>query len=325
MKSNFRQVYVYNLDVVTRRKPMVLPTMDEILDVLESRRAANQAMISLTNGDAHIALGDIVRDPATQTATLLVRHSDRYSADSVNSDIAGGVFRAHPKNAGEGGETGVHVIMSTAPEAAVPGRYTCMLEKSQSINAGLVRRLINRILHDEYDASTTFFSYDSPAGQRDSNGDVVRLRTLPRIELDGQPSQTLADDLQRGRLTGITLTRAVTHTPVGGVPYLTAQEASLKIAVDQHNLGGNILGDVRKAVAAEAKNYPTALIGVRLPGRKKTVSVKINSATGQPLTEMYVKSHDIWNINPPMASSTQTIIASFVDRVRPLLIRERSI
>jgi hypothetical protein len=325
MKSNFRQAYVYNLDVETKRRPAVLPSMNVLLDVLEKRLALQQASLALNNGDAHITLGDVVRDPASHTAALLFRHSDRYAADSVYSNIAGNTFRAHAKNVGEGGEMGVHLLVSTAPERAVPGRYTAMLEKSQNLNAGLIRRLINRLLHDEYDANPAFFSYDSPAGQRDRAGNVIKERTLPRIELDGQPSQTLAHDLQQGRLTGITLLKAVPHIPVAGIPYLTKQEASLKIAVDQHNLGGNIWGDVRRAIAAEAGTFPIAQIGVQLPGRKKVVSVKVDSATGNPLTEMYVKSHDIWNINPPMASSAQAVVLAFVDRIRPLLIRERSI
>ncbi len=325
MKSNFRQAYVYNLDMETKRKPAVLPTMNEILDVLDKRLAIGAVSIPLSNGDAHIELGDVTRDPATQTAALLIRYSDKYSADAVYSDIASKTRRTHAKNTGEGGETSAHLLVSTAPERAVPGRYTCMLERSQTINASLVRRLINRLIHDEYDTNVTFFTYPSPAGQRDQAGNLTRDRTLPRIELDGQPSATLANDIQQGRLTGITLLKAVTHTPVGGVPYLTKQEASVKVGVDQGNLGSNIWGDVKRAIKAEAVNYPVAQIGVQLPGRKKVVSVKIDAATGNPLTEMYVKSHDIWNINPPMATSSNTVVTAFVDRVRPILISERVI
>lgn len=325
MKSNFRQAYVYNLDMETKKKPAVLPTMNEVLDVLVKRLRIGAVSIPLSNGDAHVELGDITRDPVTQTAALLIRYSDKYSADAVYSNIASKTRRTHAKNRGEGGETSAHLVVSTAPESAVPGRYTCMLERSETINAGLVRRLINRLLHDEYDTNPNFFTYPSPGGQRDQAGNVTRERTLPRIELDGQPSATLASDIQQGRLTGITLIKAVRHTTVGGVPYLTKREASVKIGVDQGNLGSNIWGDVRKALKAEAANYPVAQIGVQLPGRKKVVSVKIDSSTGSPLTEMYVKSHDIWNISPPMAASASVVVAAFVDRLRPLVISERAI
>ncbi len=325
MKSNFRQAYVYNLDMETKRKPAVLPNMNEILDVLDKRLATGSVSITLANGDAHIELGDITRDPATQTATLLVRYSDKYSADAVYSNITSKTRRTHAKNTGEGGETSAHLVISTAPERATPGRYTCMLERSQTINASLVRRLINRLIHDEYDTNPNFFTYPSPTGQRDAAGNLTRERTLPRIELDGQPSANLAHDVQQGRLTGITLLRAETHTTVGGIPYLTKQEATVKIAVDQGNLGSNIWGDVKRAIKAEAGDYPVAQIGVQLPGRKKVVSVKVDAASGNPLTEMYVKSHDIWNISPPMAASANAVVKAFVDRVRPLLISERVI
>lgn len=325
MKSNFRQIFVYNLDIETKKRPMVLPPMREMLDALERRRLAGGGSMALQNGDSHITLAPIIFDDPTESAALLFRHSDRYSADSVYSDIAGNTFRAHSKTVSEGGEFGAHLVVSLAAEQGIPGRHTALLEKTPAVPAALIRRLINKMLHDEYDTNNTFFSYPSPAGQRDRQGKVVRDRALPRIDLDGQPSANLARDLQQGRLTGIVLTKAVTHTPVGGVPYLTKREATLKVAVDQSNLGGNILQDVKRAIASEAANYPVAQIGVQLPGRKKTVSVKLDTATGSPLSDMYMKSHDIWNISPPMAASNQNVVASFVDRIRPILISERNI
>lgn len=325
MKSNFRQVFVYNLDIQTQMKPMVLPSMREILEALERQRVAGRGSISLQGGDAHIMLAPIIFDNTTDSAALLFRHSDRFSADSVYSNIAGNTFRSHSKILGEGGEFGAHLVVSLKPEKGVPGRYTALLEKAPSVPPGLIKRLINRVLREEYSHNVNFFSYPSPVGQRDQQGNVVNVRALPEIELDGQPSATLAHDLQKGRLTGIVLTKAVTHTPVGGIPYLTKREATLKIVVDQKNLGGNILGDVKKAIASEAANYPTAHIGVRLPGRQKTVSVKLDSATGSPLTDMYMKSHDVTHIHPPMAASNQTVVMSFVDRIRPILINERNV
>ncbi|QQV76547.1 hypothetical protein H5J25_13960 [Sphingomonas aliaeris] len=229
---------------------------------------------------------------------MLVRHSDKHSAESVYSDILSDTFTAHAKGAAEGGETGVHIFLSLAPEAAIPNRYTCIIEKAAGISVTTIRRFLNRLIHDEYDEDPTSFSYPHPGGQRTRAGKVAMERCLPRLEIDGRPSQRLADDVQNGRLTGIVLKRAVPHTPVGGVPFITQKEATLRLEIDQGHLTANIWGDVRRALAAEAGTYPSAQIGIKLPARKKTVSLEVDTATGSPLNEMYFQSFDVVNINP---------------------------
>lgn len=325
MKANFRQLYVFNLDVGSKKKNAVLPSMADLLAVIEQRRAAGQAQLAIENGDVQLALGPIVIDSTQQTASVLIRHSDKYAAESVYSDIATDTFTPHPKADTEGGETGVHVFISLAPERATPNRYTCLIEKVPSLDAAKVRRFLNRILHDEYTANANFFSYPHPGGQMTRAGTVATERCLPRFDVEGRPSQRLADDVQQGRLTGIVLKRTITQTQVGGVPFLKKREATLKLEVDQGHLTANIWADVKRALAAEAADYPTAQVGIRLPGRAKTVSVKVDSVNGAPLTELYVQSFDIWNISPPMAHSARAVVPQFASRALPLLLRERSI
>lgn len=325
MKAKFRQVFVYSLDVEAGRSGASLPTMTDLITVLDRRRLAGQAHIPIQSGDVEVILGDVVIDHANQHATLLIRQSDRHYADSVYSNFGAGVFRTHTKVTGEGGETGGHAFISLAPEQGIPNRYTCIVEKVPGLDVTLMRRLLNRILHGEYDDDPTAFSFPNPAGARTRAGTVRIDRCLPRMEFQARPSKTLADDVQNGRLTGITLSRAVTHTPVGGVPYITKREAFLKLDIDHNSLSGNVWGDVRKALRAEAVDYPTAQIGIRLPGRKKTVSVKVDSANGSPLSDVYIQSFDIDNISPPMAQSAQAVVPQFAARVLPLLTRERNV
>jgi len=325
MKANFRQVYVFNLDVTAQRRDAVIPTLETLIAVLERRRAAGQATLAIDNGDVHLTLAPIFLDQARQFASLLIRHSDRYAADAVYSDIVGDTFTSHPKGAREGGETGIHVFLSTAPEQGFPGRYTCIIEKVPGLTVALVRRFLNRVIHDEYSADPDAFSYPHPGGQRTRAGAPAMVQCLPRCDFEGRPSEQLARDVQQGKLTGIVLKRAVAHTPVGGVPYLTKKEATLALEIDQGNLGANIWGDVRRALAAEAGDYPTAQVSIRLPQAKRSVSVNVDSANGAPLTELYVKSFDVPHINPPMAQSARDVVRQFADRVERLLIDERNI
>jgi hypothetical protein len=325
MKSNFRQVYVFNLDVVAQKKDAVLPGMADLVALWERQRAAGQAKMPIEKGDVNLTLAPVLIDATAQRASLLIRHSDKYAAESVYSDIAADTFTAHAKGATEGGETGIHVFISSAPERNVPGRYTCMVERVPTITVEVVRRFLNHLIRGEYTNNPVSFEYDHPAGQRTRAGTVARVRCLPRLEFEGRPSQQLARDVQQGRLTGIVLKKSVTHTPVGGVPYLTKEEATLKVRVDQGNLSSNVWGDVRRALASEAADYPTAQIGIRLPGKTRSVSVSVDSSSGAPLTRLYVQSFDIDLISPPMAQSARTIVPQFDSRVASLLDAQRNI
>lgn len=325
MKANFRQVFVYYVEVVAQAANATLPSMSDLVTVWDRRRQAGQAHAQVSNGDIDLTLGDVVIDPGQQSASLLIRHSDKQAAESVYSDIRNNAFTAHPKGQNEGGETGVHVFLSTAQEQGQANRYVCVIEKVPYLDVALIRRFLNRVLHDEYDNNPAFHTFPNPAGQRTRQGQIRIDRCLPRLEFQGMPSQNLAQDVQNGRLQGITLIRTENRVPVGGVPFLTTKEATLKLEVDQGGLTANVWRDVRRAILTEAPNFPVAQVGFRLPGRNKTVSIKVDSQTGAPLTELYIKSFDVTNIFPPMAHSSQSVVPAFSQRVIPVLLQERTI
>lgn len=325
MKANFRQLFVYNMDVTTAKSDARLPSMSELIDVWERRRQAGSAHVAVQNGDIDLTLGDVVIDRQHQYASLLIRLSDKHSANPVHSNPRAGIFRAHAKQTGEGGEIGAHIFVSLAQERGLPNRYTSLVEKVAGLDITLIRRVLNRLLRDEYDSNTGFYSYPHPGGQRTRAGAVAMVRCLPRVEFGGRPSATLASDVQNGRLTGIELTKAVTHVPVGGVPYITKKEATLKLEIDQHGLGGNIWGDVRRALRAESADYQSATIGLRLPGRSKTVSVKVATRDGSPLSDLYIRSFDLAQISPPMDQSAQAVVTQLAQRALPLLVQERTL
>lgn len=325
MKAVFRQVHVYDLEVRSKKKGATLPSLVDLITVLESRRAAGLAFMSVSNGDIHITIGDIALDSTQQTVTVLVRYSDRHAADSVYSDIRANSFKAHPKSNGEGGETGCHVFISTAEEVNSPNTYTCVIEKVPNITKDVVRRLFNNIFRDEYGVNPNFFTYPSPTGQRVKTGGIAMDRCLPRVEIEARPSEQFASDIQRGRLTGITLVKSVTKTPIGGVPYIIKSEATLKLEVDHGSVIGNMHRGIKKAIASQASSYPVAKVALKLPDRKKSVTVKLDTRTGSPLGDLYIKTIDVLNISPPMAQSSRSIAPQLDGRVLPLLIAERDI
>lgn len=325
MKAKFRQVYVYNVDVEAIRKNAVMPSMSDLVSIFDKHRLAGAAKISVQSGDIEVMIGDISVDQMNNTAVLLVRHNDKHSADSVYSNFITNSFTAHPKAQGEAGEVGAHVFISLLPERQTPNRYTCIVEKVPGVDVGLIRRLLNSVMSNEYSSNPQSFSYPSPTGARTRAGTVRMERCAPRLEFSGQPSQTLANDIQRGRLTGITLSRSEPKTPVGGVPYITKREAFLKLEIDHGSITSNLWGDIKRALHAESGTFPQAQIGLRLPNRSKTVSVNVDSQTGNPIDQLYIKSFDIDNISPPMAQSALGVVPQLSVRVLPLLLQERDV
>ncbi len=325
MQATSRRVYVYYLDIDSTRKDAELPSLSDCLAIWDRRRQAGNAHIQVGAGGVDVLLGDITVDAGNQTATLLFRHSDAGVAESVYSNIRQNQFRPNAKPAGFGGETGAHMLISLANEQGFPRRYTCLVEKVPYLDFSLIRRLLNRILHDEHAADPHSFEYDNPHGQRTRAGGIRRERCLPRIEFEGQPSANLANDIHNGYLEGVTLVRAEQHTQVGGVGWLTRQEATMKLSVDHGNLPANVWAGVRRAIQAEAPDYPTATIRVRPPGSTRSVGVQVHSATGAPIGELYTRSHDIIGINPPMRHSAERVVVQLERLVHPILLRERNI
>lgn len=325
MKANFRQLFAYYIDITTQNKGAVLPPLADLVDIWDRRRRDGHAHSQISNGDVDLTLGDVVSEPGEQFAALLIRHSDKLAADSVYSDIRADSFTAHAKAQGEGGETGVHIFLSTAPERGLPNRYFCVIERVPNLDITMIRRFLNRLLHDEYDSDQSFHTFPNPMGQRNRQGEIRLDRCLPRLEFEGVPSQNLANDVQNGRLTGVTLIRAETAGAVGGVAFLNKKESVLKLGIDQGSLTANIWADLRRAIAAEAPNYPVAQIALKLPNRNKTASVKINSATGAPLSDLYIRSFDVTNIFPPMAHSSRVVVPALLQRAVATLLQARSI
>lgn len=325
MQATSRRVFVHYLDVDATRKDAVLPSLADCVAIWDRRRQAGQGVVDIGAGDVVVTLGDVVFNAGDNTATLLFRHSDKGAAESVYSDIRANRFRPNTKNANEGGETGAHLFLSLTNERGYPRRYTCIIEKVPYLDATLMRRVLNRMLHDEHGDDPSSFEYDNIHGQMTRGGLVRKERCLPRIEFEGQPSANLAQDVENGYLNGVQLIRTEPHTPVGGVPFLTRQEATLKLSVDQGNLPANLWGEVRRALRAESANFPAASVSVTPPGGTRSVSVKVDSATGAPLDGLYTRSHDVIGIAPPMRHSSETVVPQLDRMVHPILLSERRV
>lgn len=324
MQNSRRNFYIFDLELSARKVGATIPTMNDIIPVLQRARIAGRTY-SLHNNTATMLIGDMAVDAAQQFVTLLVRLSDTTTPNSVYSDPAAGQFDEHVKVGTVGSDFGCHVLISTVPEQNQPNIYTCAIERISGLPFDLVRRFLSKLLNFEYHADPSFYRYPHPAGGVDANNHPRTDRCCPHVELRGRPSDTFINDINSGRISGVSLIRSEPVTPIAGAPYLTKSASELKLGIDHNNLPANLWASLSQAIRQNAGTYNTAQVKYRIPNSRRTVTVAIDAATGAPLTEMYVMSFELANIFPFLAQSASQIVGHLHNVAVPQFLAFRTI
>lgn len=324
MRNDFRQFMVYDLEIAARKHGASIPPMTAILPVWQGMQVRGE-IHRIRGNKASLLIGDMRVDTTNDTAVMLVRISDQTTSNSVYSDPAAGLFQEHRKTGAQGSDFGVHVLLSALPERRYPNVYTCLIERVPGLSAELVRRLLSRALGVEYHRDATFYQYPAPGGGRDQNGNPRVERCRPHVELRGRPSQTLIADINSGRMTGVSLIKSEPHVAIAGASYLRKERSELQLSIDHNSLPVNLWSSMRSAMRRNSGTYPEALLRFRMAGTERNVSVRINTASGTPVNDVYIKSADISRIRPLLAQSSSIIVAHLVSRALPHLIANRTV
>ena len=134
---------------------------------------------------------------------MLIGFSDPRAADPTLNDRPARKRRVVQKIGSEGIEHSAHVIWHFGNKSndKLCGFY---LEGAIGLRSASIARFLNRLLR-EYSASTDVFNVPDPEGSVDSNGKFKKIKTRPRVELIGHPSQEFLKDLKKGDLTEVEL------------------------------------------------------------------------------------------------------------------------
>lgn len=285
MQNDRRQFFIYDLEIAARKEGATIPQMDDIVPIFQ--RMKDTARIYPVRADSgSMLIGDIHVDVAQQIVTFLIRLSDKTAPNAVYSDPVAGQFDVLIKQGNQGSDFGCHVIVSTAQEQGLPNIYTCAIERIPGLPSGLVQRLLSKLLHYEFKEDDSSFSYLHPAGGLTRQGLPRMDRCCPHIEIRGRPSDTLINDINNGHITGISLVKAEPVTPIAGSAYLRKRETELRLQIDQNNLPANMWESLIQSFQANSGNYGVAKVSYKLPSNNKTVTVKIDTQTGNPLEEL---------------------------------------
>jgi hypothetical protein len=251
--------------------------------------------------------------------------SDTTAPNSVYSDPAAGHFTEHTKTGNVGSDFGCHVLLSTEPEQGLPNIYTCAIERIPGLPFDLTRRLISKFLNYEFHNDPTAFSYPHPAGGLNRHGQPRVERCCPHVELRGRPSDSFINDINAGRLSGVTLIKAEPVTPIAGATFLTKSKTELKLDIDHNNLPLNLWNALKSALHVNSSNYGTAKISYKVPNSARTVTVEVDSSSSAPLSDLYVRTFEVINLLPFLAQSAKKIVTHLRDAATPQFIANRTI
>lgn len=323
MRSDQRDFFVYDLEVAVRKDGAAVPSIETVIDVW-SRMSGQNRFHFVDNKSKTILLGAIELD-ARGFAKILIRVSDRNSPNSVYSDPENQTFNEHVKVGNQGSDFACHVILSTMMEAGRPNIYTCCIERVSGIPMSYIQRTFSKFLNHEFHDDPTSFSYPSPGGGLTRDGNPRMERCCPHIELRGRPSDSLVNDINNGRISGVTLVKEEVQTPIDGAAYLVKETTELKLNVDKDSLPDRLWDSLTGAFRRNSRNFNKARIGVKLSGTNRNVTIVIDTASGAPLTEMYIRSFTVSNINPLLAQSTQIIVPHLVELAVPSFLQQRTV
>ncbi|MGM4912794.1 hypothetical protein [Rhizobium sp. 768_B6_N1_8] len=324
MRSDQRQFFVFDLEIAARKEGAQPPTIDVVIAIWQKFKDQSQ-VYEINNGSASMLIGDIRAAPNEDHVTLLVRLSDKKAPNSVYSKIVTNSFVEHEKDDDTGSDLGCHVVVSRVPETDQPNVYTCAVERIPGLPSVFVKRMLSKFLNIEFNQVSTSFQYPSPGGGLDKDGNPRVERCCPHIELRGRPSDQFVHDLEEGVLLGVKLVKAEAITPMTGAGYLVKDTSELRLQVVKDSVPAHVWSSLQSMLNAYSQDYWKSEVSYRLPNSRRVVTVDIDNATGSPINDLYIQQFEIMNIFPPLAQSSQAIVARLMEAAVPLFLAHRNL
>lgn len=323
MKRDERRIHSYDLISVARAEHARPPQMSELIDGLAQMYQRGEASHIRERGSVTYRIGDLTIDNQTQTASLLLRRCDTNAANAVYSDFATGVPRVLAKAANEGGDKAAHLVVSLVAETTKPHHYLCHLENAPGISHRLVQAIFNSILKAAIKGKHATFVYPDPGGARVKGGGLKTTAFVPSIEMAGHPSPQLVHDLERGRITNISLINTAASGLLGGNRYLVQKEERIEVTVQPNLPRQGRVGQLVNAFQTRRRDFDKAIVRFTDPDGLPR-SVKYDIDTGAPEQDKYVASYIVSGITPPMDESSVHLVPFLNTAMRTRVVAERS-
>lgn len=304
-------------------------TLEDIVGILEGEFTADRARVFLATDSSRIVeedddkadpknqlyIADIRRNAETKTVTILLNRGDPNTVSPGFIHLkAGSVRTEHPREPETPGWS-AHLVLSLD---TVAGRHRACFEQMPKVSSSLVEAALERMLERAVETNPTF-TYEVMV-KRGGKSQIERRKFRPAINTARVPSENLIDDLERGNLRGVTLTkRKKYYSGPGESSLIRFQEE--KIVIHTKPADKDKVVEALEDIIKQAKEdgYEKVSFDVdKLPGNqtsKPTLSLDDRDA----LEQLYVRAHRITGFSTPLVQCYSEICDEIADRMTALV------
>lgn len=249
---------------------------------------------------------------------MLVGFSDTLAADPTFADWLAKKRRTEKKVGDEGLEHSAHVIWKYGN--GVSG-HKCpfLLESATGIPSSKVQAFFNRMLRI-VSVATNLFLVDDPEAKKDEDGNFLKIRARPRIELVGHPSAEFLKDLRQGTLQEVELfTQREKGKGWDAQGRVIEEKASITIKPNPVKIVPKAKALLDGFVPNSANKYEFARIRFRTQSDvDRTVSV-MSDDYSLLAGNLYVRKERIEGIGNDLPTAFDKIHAKIIAKMRALL------
>jgi hypothetical protein len=324
MKNAERTIYVYDIKVDKRAVHALPPALVEMANVWQAAFTAGTAIHKREKGSVVYRIGGMVVDDTAGTMSLLIRRADIAAPDAAYSNMDNGDLRIAKKTPVEGGDTAAHLTVSLRPERRDAHSYLAFLEGVPRIGHHYVQALLNGIIRASCSDDRQTFHYPHPSGAKHRDGSAQLKPFVPTIELRAHLADDFISDLENGTVSNIELIKQEGRTALGGNSYLEESSSILKIDVDKNLPRSGRLDSLIQAMSSKKKDFQVGRIRFQ-DTHKNSHTVEVDLDSGAIEQGKFIKNFTIAPIDPPLAQSTDVILARLIDPMIAKLLADRHI
>ena len=252
MKSDQRDVCLYDLEIYPSKAHAVAAPMSDVLAVLQTKVRECDAVHTINFRKEVLTLRDIIIDDTNSAAILLVTHADPAAPNAVYADMRKGTSEVIKKGPNEANEYGAHVVLSLIEEPHRPNTYLALVEKVPTVGRANIDRLLNAVIRNQYKSDENTFTCEDQTGLRLRDGTPKVISYRPILKFYGHPSEDFIRDLEEGTLKNVTLYHAEEQVQFGRSPYLIKNERTLRLHVDRKKFVSDLWQNLRETLLGES-------------------------------------------------------------------------
>jgi len=294
-----------------KRDPEEAPQLElEKMIPLLTRRWKNGGSFKLINNEtAAFRILDLKTYPKKKATILLIQYTDQNVTDPVFSQLNTGKLRTEPKLDGEGVAVSAHVVLSHKPLNGSLESYRFLLEEIP----GVGRSRLTPFLKSEFKAACTnaFNFIDEESGKS--------RKYLPSVELLGDLSAQLSDDLKEGSLLqNIELIKHIKGKAIHDEEnFFTEVSRHIKITPVLNTENGimKILSKIRDK--AKSEGYDDIKVRYKHPqGKQKTATM---GSTKEDVADTLIVRDELIKSNEVLVQCSEKISNGFAKKLLALL------